>query len=653
MYKKIRLTSDDLRGMISEAVKRLGVIAEENVWDDSNSIWDEGSENLTMSRDMKLEYGICGGEISYHNAHISPCEGADYRDMKKVQELLQAEMELRKEHLQNSLNAFARKMNNLDPEMNITIGEFKPFPYKAEVVLVMPLPTTKMHDSRMGYDYNEFATPSTDTIAWLQEQGFGPTKRGQRLCNFKRVPGVPDQRYRVGDVDATGYTCHVTFSKGGFKLGGYKFVGVVQPYTNADQEDTEALYSDVKLTDEFKDNFSMRDYLKKISAKIKCDGCGKKTSRSFYYIFMDKSDKLYFYGRNCATKIFGIDVLEKLSNYMAGLNKLGEDFASPFEGDNVSINEIRYIISVMMMDGVLDKKAKFDYRSLLQRAESIKYNKEGQEAMFYKSHLFEVTRYMTDFTRNGNAFFRSLESGSLSDFMEKVKVAGINMTSGDDKAFARSIMSNWAIPYAIQAYFTAKASGKRMEADKENFGEVQQYPLFGGYKTFACKICNIERKTSKSGSPYLAVQAITEENGTRYGLTWFLWEMEPDLYVGKEVTVSGMYSRFTSRGSMFTTLDKVKMSSAPETTSVTKEKGNLDIGDRLRNEKVLVSKVFDKCIVVTTSSGFEFFIYTKDFKTGAPKFPIDFREGMTLTVDGTMQLSGNGKPYLNRCKIIA
>jgi hypothetical protein len=651
MYKKIRLTSDDLRGMISEAVKRLGVIAEENVWDDSNSIWDEGSENLTMSRDMKLEYGICGGEISYHNAHISPCEGADYRDMEKVQELLQAEMELRKEHLQNSLNAFARKMNNLDPEMNITIGEFKPFPYKAEVVLVMPLPTTKMHDSRMGYDYNEFAKPSTDTIEWLQEQGFGPTKRGQWLCNFKRVPGCPDARYRVGDVDATGYTCHVTFSKGGFKLGGYKFVGVVQPYTNADQEDTDALYSDVKLTDEFNRDLTMRDYLKKISAKIKCDGCGKKTSRSFYYIFMDKSNKLFFYGRNCATKIFGIDVLEKLSNYMAGLNKLGEDFANPFEGDNLSINELRYIISVMMMDGVLENKGKFMYKDILDRANGIKYNKESNEAMFYKAHLFETTRYLTDFTRNANEFFRNLDSGRLNDFTEKVKVAGINLTSGDDKAFARGVLSNWAVPYAIQMYFCAKASGKRMEAEKDSFGDVQQYPMFNGYKTFNCRICNIEEKTSKSGSHYLAVQAITDENGTKYGLMWFLWHMEDGLYVGKEVTVSGIYSKYTSRGSMFATLDKVQMSDAAEQNTEAPQRNKIDVGERLRGEKVTVSKVYEKSIVVTTSGGFDFLIYTKDFNTGAPKFPINFQEGMTLTVDGTMQISGNGKPYLNRCKI--
>jgi hypothetical protein len=39
--------------------------------------------------------------------------------------------------------------------------------------------------------------------------------------------------------------------------------------------------------------------------------------------------------------------------------------------------------------------------------------------------------------------------------------------------------------------------------------------------------------------------------------------MEPDLYVGKEVTVSGMYSKYTSRGSMFTTLDKVKNDQRP------------------------------------------------------------------------------------------
>ena len=134
---------------------------------------------------------------------------------------------------------------------------------------------------------------------------------------------------------------------------------------------------------------------------------------------------------------------------------------------------------------------------------------------------------------------------------------------------------------------------------------------------------------------------------------WFLWNLEGGLYIGKELTVSGLYSRYTSRDSMFTTLDKVKISSAAENTDGPEQRRNINVGERLKGEKVVVKRVYDKSIVVTTSGGFDFLIYTKDFNTGAPKFPIDFEEGMTLIVDGTMQISGNGKPYLNRCKIMA
>ena len=629
--------------MISEAVRKIYILAEDNVWDD-------GGENVTMGSDLKLQYGVCGGEINCNTGEITPCEGVDYRDMKTVQAALQSEIELRKTHLQNSIGAFARKMNNLDPEMKITIGEFEPFQYRAEVALVMPLPTMRKTNYEMGYSYNDFSSASEKTKEWIKSQGFGNVT--QQLYNFKKVPGCPDERYKVGEVDATGYTCHVSFSKGGFRLGGYRFVGVVQPYTNADQEDTDALYSDVKLTEEFSDNLSMLNYLKKISAKIKCDGCGKKTSRSFYYIFMDKSDKLYFYGRNCATKIFGIDVVEKLGNYMAGLNKLGEDFARPFEGDNLSVNEIRYIISVMMMTGVLDKKAKISYKDVQHTASRIGSDKECDAAKYYRNNIFDITERLNDFLKHGNEFFRNLGDAGMSDFTEKIKAAGINLTSGDEKAFGAHALSNWAVPYALQMYFAAKASGVRMEAEKESFGDIQQYPPFSGYKTFNCKICNIEEKKSKNGTPYLAVQAVTEENGTRYGIMWFLWRMESDIHVGQEVAVSGLYSNYTSRSSMFATLDKVQIREASAENDETQKK-DISVGERLKGETVTVKKVFDKSIVVTTSGGFDFLIYTKDFNTGAPKFPINFEEGMALKVDGTMQISGNGKPYLNRCKIMA
>ena len=640
MYKKIRLTSDDLSGMITEAVRRVYTLSEENVWDGDG-------ENIVMSKDLDLRYGIKVGLLNGSTGEFYPETGIDYHDSKTVQEMLQAEIDLRKNHLQNSLSSFARKMNNLDPEMNIQIGVFEPFSYKADVVVEMPRPLkSPANDSPEGRAAAE---------AWIKKNTLGEISHNQSIYNSKSIPGIPMEYFKVAEVDATGYKCHVTFSKGGFRLGGYRFVGVVEPFTTADQNDTEALYSGVKLTDEFGSNLELAEYLKRTSAKIKCDGCGKKTTRSFYYIFMDKDEHLVYYGRNCATKIFGISVVEKLSNYMAGLNKLGESFGGVFGGNNLDMDDLKRIISVMMMENVLDNRTKLNYKALWDEVSAIKYkydypprNVEIRE--FFNKHIVEITKRLSDFMGNGNAFFRGLDNSS--EFVEKIKVEGINLTSGDDKAFAHSF-GGWATPYALQMYFTAKMSAKKTEIEDSGLGDVEQYPEFYGYKTFDCKIYNVERRTSKSGSFYLAVQAITEENGTKYGLMWFVWDATTDLYAGKRVSVSGMYSKYTSRGSKFATLDRAQVNEIEDTAGEGPGGAGLDIGDRLRNEKVVVSKVLANTIVVKTSNGFEFFIYTKDYKTGYDKYPIKFTEGMTLTVDGTMQISGNGKPYLNRCKISA
>ena len=197
-----------------------------------------------------------------------------------------------------------------------------------------------------------------------------------------------------------------------------------------------------------------------------------------------------------------------------------------------------------------------------------------------------------------------------------------------------------------------------MEAQKDDTGIAGPYPEFSGYKVFDCTIAHTEPKTSKNGRSYLVVQAVTEENGTKYGIQWFLWDWSgSDVFEGKNLTVSGLYSKYNSKSSSFTTLDNVKIvGNGGLDTPEGEERGgkqDINIGERLRGEKVMVKRVYDKSIIVTTSGGFDFYIYTKDFNTGAPKFPIKFVEGMTLTVDGTMQLSGNGKPYLNRCKIMA
>jgi hypothetical protein len=561
-------------------------------------------------------------------------------------------------------------MNNLDPEIDIQISEFEPFTYTAEVALVMPLPSKTYADpvlARHGIQGKDFGKPSEKVAEWIKSKNFG--KVTQRLVFYRQVPGTPDLMFKTGEVEVTGYTCHVSYSKGGFKLGGYRFVGVVCPYTNAESEDADALYADVKLTDEFKQNATLADYLKKISAKIKCDGCGKKTSRSYYYVFMDKNDKLVFYGRNCAAKIFGIDVAEKLYNYMLGLNKLGEEFARPWEGGNVPGDDIKRIMSIMIEDRILGTNRKFDYREILDRADRIRAyetvpkwawpsdgqgNSSASDGEFYMTNTVQLNAFLADFLTNGGEFFRTFDQGRTSEFLEKVKVIGINLTSGDDQAL-KSSSHRWAVPYALQIYFSAKISRQKMEAQREEGAVAEQYPQFNGYKAFDCVILHMEKKQSRNGREYMVVQAATEENGAKYGIQWFLWDWSSDLFEGKRLTVSGTYSKYNSKNSLFTTLDNVKMTDGADTPEerAQAQTSSVEIGQRLKGEQVKVKKVFDRSIVVTTNGGYDFYIYTKDFNTGMPKYPINFVEGMVLTVDGTMQVSNNGKPYLNRCKISA
>ena len=646
MYRKIRLTHSDLNMMITEAVKRIYSLNEENVYGGG-----EGFANGEMTFKTELNIsnlGICVGMLMADTGEIYPTGyGVDTlkygeTDDATLIKKLQAELDLRKAHLSAKLAEFGRKMNGLDPEIKFSNTAFTPIRYKADVVLEMPLPS-----GGPGFEPRRIS-PEVDKMIRDFESRYG--KASMQCYNIRAVPGIPTPKVKVGEVEVTGYQCIAEYSRPGFQLGGYKYVGTVQPYTTADAGDTDALYSDVKLVDEFDRNAELKEYLKSTSSRIKCDGCGKKTTRSFYYIFMDANGKLYYYGRNCATKIFGIDIMEKLERFMIGLNKLGEDFANgAYQGGNVGIEFLAKIISIMMFKGILDRRAKFDYNEILHSAQKLGSSYNPEEAAFYEQHSDEIVSRTMEFMEKGDAFFRSYDKSALNDFTQKVVVIGISVTSGNEKAI---VNGGWAVPYALQMYFSEKMNTSNREAQKDSFGEIEQYPQFSGYKTFDCEVVRIEKKTGKTGRPYYVVQAVTNENGVTYGIMWYDFDGEFQFSEGSKIMIGGAYSKYTSRGSRFTALENVKV----QQNTPGEEAGgvqDIDIGTRLKGEKVQVKKVFDKCIIVTTGRGYEFFIYTKDFRTGAPKYPINFTEGMTLTVDGTMQLSNNGKPYLNRCNIIA
>ena len=678
VYRKIRVSKDDLSEMISDAIRNIGVLREENIYDNGDDT------TISYNKELDVRTHICVGLVDKSNGSIVsqtsfnyynkavPVNGISYdkfggkMSISEIQSILQSEIEIRRAHLEGNLNSFMRKMNELDPEISIRKTEFTPYKYNAELVIQI----TSSCSSNDGFGttnammaYNRMAQDTQKKADdWLKNCGYPISY--VRPFNWKPIPMVQSTFVKVGEVEVTGYKCNVMFEKGGFQLGGCRYVGTVQPYTNAEYGDDDANFADVKLMSEFEGDLNLKTYLQKASGRMRCDGCGKRSTRCFYYVFMDQNNQIHYYGRNCAERIFGINIMEKLDRFMAGLNKLGEFVDGPKYGRNMSSERVEKLVCVMLHDGVLDKRAKFDYKRIAQKTHCLDlesdsyatYSDEKELNQFYRENIAKIKQLAADFYQNGNEYFRSIDSAGLSEFGQKVKLAGIALTSGDDTAMTGR-MPDWAPQYALQTYFATRARRQTAETEKASYGEIKQVPFFNGYRAFDCEVLNVVQKTSqKSGNPYFAVQAVTTENGERYGIMWYQFNRDNDvtLVPGKKYRVSGTYSKYTSRGSNFTALDNVAVSEAGVAGGhEAQAPANVDAGTRLRGEAVQVKKVFNSSILVSTSQGLEFFIYTKNYGTGTPKYNIPFEEGMTLTVDGTVQVSDNGRPYLNRCKITA
>ena len=212
--QKFSICPTDIEYMVMESIRRLNVLNEENVWNDG------GGDTIGFTNKFTLKYSVyVGYEDGSGNEHDAP-GGLNRNNLELAKMKLQEGINIRKIHLEQKLAEFARKMNGLDDSISLNIGEFTPFTYEAPVVISV---YNRYDRDRM----TEYLPP----------------------VNAKRNPGW--EYIQIGTVEATGYTCNVEYSKSGFQLGGYRYVGVVSPVTQAEQNDTEAQYSEVKLTTEF------------------------------------------------------------------------------------------------------------------------------------------------------------------------------------------------------------------------------------------------------------------------------------------------------------------------------------------------------------------------------------------------------------------
>lgn len=629
--KRIKLTEDDLRVIIKKSVGQL--LREENVWDNGEN------EAITNTKDMTIKRSLLAG--IFHKNHengnweILPQNGVDVNNMESMKKYVQNRLEIMKNHLDDTLNAFESKMNNLDENIQMQHTQIKSVEYVCEVCAEFNLPSMN-GNPKMRYIAEE---EEKELRVWCEQKygnGSYDFHPSCKLLGSRPVPGVTSKYIKIGEFKATGYTTRVSFELSGYQLGGLRYVGMVVPFINS--EESGGQYADVKLTDEFASNIELENYLKSTSSNLRCDSCGRKSSRDLYFIFMDENDKLHYYGRTCAQKVFGIDIINKLQNFMVGLDHIGEIFAQKNDDFNIKEDMMKKIIASMMQSNILTA-TKFKYELAYGMIDTDEFNE------YFEKNKNEIDNKYNDFIANAHSFFESIDDYS-SDFDQKIKAFGLAFTSGNVDSFRK--VPKWVIPYALNKYFRFATLRVRNQVADEN-GNIIPYGEFGGYKTFYGTVIKVSQV--KTYNIIMAKASDTYNGEEKYGIMWYEFNA-PTVSVGDKISISGPYSKYNRRDSKFTVIDRPKIENIGENEiQQSMQKNNYDVGQRLRNCNVTVKKVFQNSIIVTTDDGFDFLIYTMEYGTDRNKFGIDFTEGQKLNVTGTIQMSPNNRIYLNRCQI--
>lgn len=559
---------------------------------------------------------------------------------------------IRKNHLENvSLKAFASKMNRLDPEMNIRYSPMEAYDYKCPVIVEVVV----SRFNRFFPDNPEEKETIKRTIQRLHELYPNAVKVGSHTFAGDGV-AITFDHYKIGEIDAKGYKTTVEYDVSGFYIEGYDYLGTVSPMTNADENDLDALTANVKLYEPYDKDQQLIDYLTKTSARIKCDGCGRTASRGVYYVFKKQdTGEIVKYGRNCATKIFGIDIVIKLERLLKGLQILGQSVSKGVQSNNFAKDKVINTISVMMMNNLLSNFGKMDTEGIMRIArdlqgadtndEYIKYCEA--EYKFKQENIKKIEQTYDLLMLHGDEIFRTIDDDN--EFKAKLKAYGINLVSSDEKAFKR--MPEKYLPWIIREFcvlYKRKVTADRNKeiASTQPGVAPQQLPYFGGVKTFNVKVIKSELRQGKNGY-YKVVFSVTPDN---YGIMWYAFDDALEAGEGEQVTIRGTYSRYTQRGSNFATFDNVSIVQKQQDGQA-QPTADIELGTRFRDVRMKVVKNFGKAAILRTPDNIDVRVYITNINTGTPKFPgIDFNEGSDLIVTGTLQRNERGDLFINRCK---
>ena len=559
---------------------------------------------------------------------------------------------IRKNHLENvSLKAFASKMNRLDPEMNIRYSPMEAYDYKCPVIVEVVV----SRFNRFFPDDPEEKETIKRTIQRLHELYPNAVKVGSHTFAGDGV-AITFDHYKIGEIDAKGYKTTVEYDVSGFYIEGYDYLGTVSPMTNADENDLDALAANVKLYEPYDKDEQLINYLAKTSARIKCDGCGRTASRGVYYVFKKQdTGEIVKYGRNCATKIFGIDIVTKLERLLKGLQILGQSVSAGIQSGNFSKDKVINTISVMMMNNMLSSFGKMDTEGIMRRVGDLQGAETNEEYIKYceaeykfkQENIKKIEQTYDLLMLHGDEIFREISDDN--EFETKLKAFGINLVSSDEKAFKR--MPEKYLPWIIREFcvrYKRKVTADRNKeiASTQPGVTPQQLPYFGGVKTFNVKVIKSEARQGKNGV-YKVVFSVTPDN---YGIMWYAFDDTLDAREGEEITIRGSYSRYTQRGSNFATFDNVSIAQRQQDDQA-QPTVDIELGTRFRDVRMKVVKNFGKTAILRTPDNIDVRVYITNIDTGTPKFPgIDFNEGSDLIATGTLQRNSRGDLFINRCK---
>lgn len=613
---------------------------------------------LTLTNDLYITLNIFEGYFSNGEVIKNNTRNVDYGCINE--QFLKTEIERRREHLTETLNKFQSKMNNLDSEINIRY-EMQPERYIAKkyVIYSEPAYNSPLSSSHKRLSEEDIIGPLKKVYSYAK---YSHTRSfGQALLNF----------YEVGEVEAKGYHYKVSFDRPGFQLDGYEFMGYVTPYTLGSEENSEELFSDVKLISPYDHDEQLIDFLRKTSGHRKCDGCNRESNRSVYFMFMDEQQNIHYYGRTCAEKIFGISIVEKLSRFIKGLELIGQEFASPTKGGNFTQLEMLGYISTMLYYNVLYGKGKIssDISNIALHFEGVLTTREARvqtgtvefadNEYFlnycksqYNYQLVEVIEYyfknqetienmLSLFYEKGSYFFKNVFRADDNEFKQKVRAYGIAAANESDKTLIKA--SSGVMPYMLRFFFNGVREIEEVgiNPNKET-PKTHQLEPFSGFKEFDVRILKADKLTAKTGKPYIKYYASTQ---SLEGIMWYDFKSDSPLPIGTEVRIGGVISKYNPRSGEYTALDQVIIKNSANTDNSSQPDINYTEGDRLKNKELVVS-YYNK----TYGNG-----YLQDengiqFKFYGERFGIEFEPGQVLLVTGTVTNYG-GKLALNRCKI--